>query len=277
MSRPSRIVTVTLKDSPPALPAHVVTLLLSYLSPLEGPLPPHLLSEPLRQRHHFLGLGQSFESAEDAAAYLSWPSGSGGNVDTAQIAEPLANLPSPDNFDPLVKYPTGYSCDGETIYAHAQVSVNSSARDGADGLRLVFRWEGRQGEGVVQGHDGLSTNADGWKFHDAKPMPFPPGIHDSPQVALDSVTMHSAQPAPAGRDAPKSRADISVPKQETESDDEDDYWNSYGQTSSDGEEERQRDARIQTSNSADEDAYWARYSSVHGEYQRNLSTDQCSY
>lgn len=269
MSEPSDKTSAVFPEAaPPALPSHTVTLLLSYLSPLESPLPPHLLSEPLRQRHHFLGLGGTFESAEDVAAYISWPSSVTHENITSHIVKLLSDLPPPDTFDPLVAYPTKYSCDGETVYAHSHVSQKSSSRAVDNDLRLVFRWEAGEGQGFVRGHDGHTTNADGWKFHDAKPMPFPQGVYDTPQDAINTVRPTGGVTSiinaeSRGASAPKLDRGLDDALQ---SDDDDDYWNSYGQSSSNDEHESQGFARASGSRNDpnSEDAYWARYASVHG-------------
>lgn len=283
--------------SPPPLPAHAVTLLLSYLSPLDRPLPPHLLSTPLRQRHTFLGLGHELDSADDAAIYLSWPtksasvSGPGADVEHTQrtIAELLAALPSPENFDPLSAYSTCYLFDGEAVYAHACVPVQSfsqlSSSANAFGLRVVFRWEAEEDEGEVVGHGG---NADGWKYHDVKPMPFPADAQETPEAALNPTlaagpsTPHATTPAAATLTSPRSVPPTTAPPGfnpnqyhadvSSDSDyDDDAYWNSYGRSGSDDEED---DAiaggpRVsgvgETDEEKAEDAYWARYASVQGE------------
>ena len=286
--------------APPPLPAHAVTLLLSYLSPLDRPLPPHLLSTPLRQRHIFLGFGHDLDSADDAATYLSWPvkSVSDDSVEASQraLADLIAALPSPENFDPLSVYPTKYTYDGEAIYAHACVPVQSFSRslsssEDSRGLRLVFRWEAGEDEGGVIGHGG---NADDWKYHDTKPMPFPPDAQESPETALNpsivtvtpthvhtNGTSAAASLVPSGSVSHPS-ASVSpgfTPNQyhaevSYESDSDDDaYWNSYGRSGSDDEEDDTisggpRGIRVSGGEADEEkaeDAYWARYSTVHGE------------
>ena len=269
MSEPATKLTTALSEStPPALPAHAVTLLLSYLSPLESPLPPHLLSEPLQQRHHYLALGSTFDSAEDAAAYISWPSPGAEDDSSHYVAKLLGDLPPPDSFDPMLAYPTRYSYDGETIYAHCHVFIDPSSNSDNNGLRLIFRWEAGQAEGFVRGHDGRATNAEGWKFHDAKPMPFPLGVFDTQQDALDSIRAASGiRPATTAESRGLSAPGRNGTHDEVlKADDEDAYWNSYGQSSSTDDFESQGYAQTSGSRNdqSTEDAYWARYASVHG-------------
>ncbi|EJD03917.1 uncharacterized protein FOMMEDRAFT_27757 [Fomitiporia mediterranea MF3/22] len=266
---------------PPALPPHAVTLLLSHLSQLDDPLPPHLLSTPLRQRHHYLGLGHDLDTARGAATYLSWSSASGSEADSLNIVNLLNYLPSAENFDPLAAYPTKYSYDGEAVFAHAHVPITSVESNDCAGLRLVFRWEAEDGEGVVQGREGAATNADNWKYHDAKPMPFPPNTHDSPQEALHeqlkssvlastSTTQTSQSPAlrlPQSSEPTLTRA---AGHSDSDDDDNDAYWNSYGRSNSDDDAEEGAFGvpRISANKEIDderaEEAYWAQYASVHG-------------
>ncbi|KAL5534197.1 hypothetical protein ACEPAG_659 [Sanghuangporus baumii] len=259
-------------NTPALLPPHVVSLLLSYLSRLDDPLPPHLISTPLRQRHQFLGLGQVLESTQDAAAYLSWPSSQGSEDASLRVVDLLRSLPSPENFDPLLAYPTKYSFDGEAVYAHAQVPLDGFISDSPNGLRLIFRWEARDGEGAVEGHQGVGTNTDNWKYHDAKPMPFPPNSHDSPQETLhpeaENSTPTQSHP-PSGDRLPTSfRSQLHI-EQSSDSDD-DAYWDSYGRSSSDDEDEGMYNSHRSTVSETDDDdekaeeAYWAQYASVHG-------------
>ncbi|EPQ60793.1 hypothetical protein GLOTRDRAFT_124543 [Gloeophyllum trabeum ATCC 11539] len=230
--------------APAPLPAHAVSLVLQYIAPPSGiaqPLPPHLLSRPLLQRHHFLAI-----SPDDPKEYLSWPS-SAPDVRARALAL-LEDLPSVDPEDAL--YPVQYTSDAESTYAHVHIpSLLPSSGD--DDLRLVFHWGG-----------------DEWKYHDAALMPFPPNSSpdlESPVAASLPVPQYlpSDENVRGGADA--------TPGQE--SDDDDDYWNSYGGGDDDGDEERDthhsRNAAPasdpdQSEEDAAEAAYWAQYSSVHG-------------
>lgn len=263
----------TTMDTPALLPPHVVSLLLSYLSRLDHPLPPHLISTPLRQRHHFLGLGQDLDTVQDAASYLSWPSSSDSHDDTLRMIDLLRSLPSPENFDPLTAYPTKYSFDGEAVYAHVQVPLDGSLGDDAAGLRLVFRWEARDGEGAIEGLHGTTpaTNIDNWKYHDARPMPFPPNSHDSPRGALhpeaEDPTPTQSHPSSADQIPASLRSQPHIDQSDS---DDDAYWDSYGRSNSDDEDGGVYDYRPSAISRADdgdekaEDAYWAQYASVHG-------------
>lgn len=256
-------------DAPPALPAHAVTLLLSYISSFDRHLPPHLLSTPLRQRHTFLTLGDSLDTSEDVATYLCWPSQSN---DEKRVAGLLNALPSAEAFDPLIAFDTKYSFDGDATYAHASVPVTVQTNDAPSGLRLIFRWEASHADGVVQGHGGHATNIDNWKYHDAKPMPFPSNLYNSPHDACNPPP----NPDPAQRSIPN----VTNGKggEAGYGSDDDDYWDSYGNSNSDDEGEPHESQsngipRSMSKISDDakaEDAYWAQYASVHGTFYRMI-------
>ncbi|KZT30409.1 hypothetical protein NEOLEDRAFT_1165905 [Neolentinus lepideus HHB14362 ss-1] len=230
---------------PLSLSPHTISFVLQYIAPpstIARPLPRHLLSRALLQRHHFLGI-----SFDDAQEYLCWPSSS--DVRARAIAL-LEDLPRVDPEDAM--YTVQYTSDAESTYAHAHVpSVVPS--DGSEDLRLVFHWDG-----------------DEWKYHDATLMPFPPTSHpdiESPPAVSLLVPQHlylSAETSEAQGGA--------EPAQIHASDDDDDYWNSYGVQDDDEDQPKlQRVYNVasaadtnQSKEEAAEAAYWAQYSSVHG-------------
>ncbi|KAF8973952.1 hypothetical protein BDZ97DRAFT_1912399 [Flammula alnicola] len=112
-----------------------VEVVLDYLCPLSGPVPPHLLSRPLLQRHHFLAL-----SPENAAEYLAWPSS-----EQSHAVHLLQSDPIPPHDHPLQ---VNYSADTENLLAHVRITPD---------LRLVFLWD----------------NNSGWQYHNVALMPFP--------------------------------------------------------------------------------------------------------
>ena len=131
------------------LAAHTVQLVLRYISSLSDPLPPHLISAPLRQRHHLLQI-----STASPVEYLCWPSPD--NIRVAQLLERLPTLPDHANF------PTCYTSDSESTFAHVQISSD------AQGLRMLFHWD----------------DSHGWTYHDLHLMPFPSSSHSTPQESL---------------------------------------------------------------------------------------------
>ncbi|KAF8445962.1 hypothetical protein L210DRAFT_3642271 [Boletus edulis BED1] len=170
------------------LPAHTVDLVLQYISPLADPLPPHLISTPLRQRHHFLQISPS-----SPVEYLCWPS-----PDNAKIIDLLGRLsPLPDG----ASYPTRYTSDPESTVAHVQISSN------AQGLRMLFHWD--------------STH--GWKYHDLRLMPFP-----SPSFSTPEESLASSFACEAGTDPRPSTLDLVSEADNVNGSEEESYWDAYG-------------------------------------------------
>ncbi|KAH9944404.1 uncharacterized protein BXZ73DRAFT_40022 [Epithele typhae] len=215
--------------APSLLSPNIPHVLLQYISPpsqLTQPIPSHLLSQTLLQRHHYLRL-----TPDTPDEYLCWPSSP---EKRAQILDLLESRPKPLDDDQPLTFPIQYSFDGEEFFAHVNVS------DDGDGVRLILQW-----------HD-----AGDWRYHNLDLMPFPSGSRSS----LEDILVPPASPVrPVTAHAPALR-ESSLASDE----DEDDYWNSYGSTDigdsaySDGIPTCRKDT------SSSEDAYWAQYSSVHG-------------
>jgi hypothetical protein len=207
---------------------HTINLILQYIAPpsqLARPIPPHLLSRSLLQRHIFLEI-----SPEDSSSYLSWPSP--GRDRAIQLLE---SLPMPlDELSP--DFLVGYAVDPEHAYAH--VHVNST---GDDGLRLLFEWDGQES----------------WKYHDSNVMPFPAGTRPS----LGDIPTSAAVPNPI----PISEFAKEKQDKGGDSDaknDDDDYWNLYGM--GDDNDAQLPSSTSKDETDASEDAYWAQYASVQG-------------
>ncbi|KAJ8495850.1 hypothetical protein ONZ51_g1441 [Trametes cubensis] len=222
--------------NPQPVPLNVLHVLLQYISPpsqLTQPLPPHLLSKSLLQRHHFLQL-----SPEQPEEYLCWPSSPARNT---QIIDLLESRPRPLDDDQPSAYPIQYSFDGENFYAHVDLSGY-----GGEGPRVILQWDD-SGE---------------WKYHNTDLMPFPPGSRS----VLEDVLVPPAPPHPAAlptfSPAPYSRGyGDDVPQDDS---DDDDYWNAYGSTDI-GDSLYGGSAPVSAKDSASsEDAYWAQYASVQG-------------
>lgn len=230
--------------APSPIPPHVVSLLLQYISPLDGPLPTHLISKPLLQRHHFLRI-----APEDLTSYLCWPSVKSDELE--RVASLLGALPSPEDADPLLTYPVRYSSDGEYVYAHVQIT---STDRGSHGLRLVFQWDAQA--------DGSFDDGSSWRYHDAKLMPFPSQSHASLEVSsLREIEVEDMSYTPIP-DFAGDRA------HNDDDDDDDDYWNAYG-TQGDEDQSESHSSTMShhsLSNEKTEDAYWAQYASVQGMY-----------
>lgn len=229
-----------LQMSPTPLSPSTVQVVLQYLSPpsqLDQPLPPYLLSKSLLQRHHFLSI-----SPDDPQEYLCWPTS---REQAPKAIEFLDAIPVPAGDDAPRNFPVNYSFDGEYMYAHVDVS-----HDNTPGARLVFQWD----------------EDDGWKYHDAGIMPFPPNSQASLMDVLQTKpSIH--QPAAANPvDSFNSYGFDSEP-----SSDDDDYWNAYG--SQDALDESEKDLLSSSSDAVGtEDAYWAQYASVHGKIMHSQTS-----
>ena len=184
--------------------------ILAHISPLEEPLPPNLISRPLLQRHHFLGL-----TPEDAGEYIAWPS----TADPSHVLLLLEGQTLPPLGDHLN---ARYTTDSEDFLAHVSISSH---------LRLVFLWE----------------KEIGWQYHDLAAMPFPP---NSVEDFNEAYILHSMN---------DFLSEQNYEVKASGGDDDDSYWNSYGQ---------QVNAPLSVSapleNADSEDSYWARYYTIQG-------------
>jgi len=131
-----------------AITAATVDTLLEYV---DRAIPPYLLSKPLLQRHHFLGI-----SPDNPEEYLAWPSsGRSQAVRLLLQSHPI----SPSHDSPLC---VNYTADPEHILAHVRIIPE---------LRLVFLWDSNQ-----------------WLYHNLALMPFPPKSYSTFNDALDAYT-----------------------------------------------------------------------------------------
>lgn len=208
---------------------YTINLILQYISPpsqLVRPIPPHLLSRPLLQRHALLEI-----SPQDPSAYLSWPSS-----DSDRAIQHLESLQMPlDEQAP--DFLVGYTIDIGHTYAHVHVKPT-----GDDGLRLVFEWDGEES----------------WKYHDSTVMPFPPGTRPSLDDPAARATSDSISSLPSGEEQQVKGATGDGDGD----DDDDDYWNSYGVE--DDNVMKLLPSTSKGEADVTEDAYWARYAAVQG-------------
>ncbi|RDB29473.1 hypothetical protein Hypma_015493 [Hypsizygus marmoreus] len=143
---------MTCPQPPSPLSRASISLILELIVPpsLLTPLPPHLLSSALRQRHHFLHI-----SSDDPADYLVWPAPD--PPAQKKIIDLLESFQKPEEpHDYIIRY----TSDSESTFAHVAIS----SRD-PPGLRLVFQW----------------NQPDGWAYHNLALMPFPPNTFESLQ------------------------------------------------------------------------------------------------
>ncbi|KAH9486907.1 hypothetical protein JR316_0000973 [Psilocybe cubensis] len=199
--------------SPTPISPSTVHVILDYLSPLSVPIPPHLLSRLLLQRHHFLNL-----APDNPEEYLAWPS-----EHRSHAIHLLQTTPFPAHDNPL---PVHYLPDPENIQAHVRITPD---------LRLVFLWD--------KDH--------GWQYHNLALMPFPPNSYSSFNDSLLASSIDDFLPE-------QSEHSVSFNVE----DDDDSYWNSYGQ----GDEPNHHSVSAANAdqNLSSEDAYWAQYSAVQG-------------
>ncbi|PCH33612.1 hypothetical protein WOLCODRAFT_61159 [Wolfiporia cocos MD-104 SS10] len=214
--------------SPEPVSSGVVHIILQYIAPpsqLTLPLPPHLLSKTVLQRHHFLDI-----TPDDPLNYLCWPS----TNDRERVVELLEDIPRPMYDDGPLAYPVRYTSDEERTCAHVDLSSGCGT-----GVRLVLEWD----------------DSDGWKYHDAALMPFPQGSRDTPQ-APETGLEHSNV---------FGRVQDEEPDSYSEGSDDDDYWNAYSaQDDSAMPDDDDRALQTKDGETGTEDAYWARYASIHG-------------
>lgn len=240
-------------DIVPALEPYTVTLLLQYIAPpsqLTEPLPPHLISQSLAQRHHFLSI-----SPENALEYIAWSGIHTHDADGFSVVDALEELPTPIEDHPPVLTSVRYTADDEHLYGHATVVAKKHS------VRLLFQWD---------------PTAKAWKYHDARTTPLASTDRpfDSPTDALRVAQAALAQPSQLDYLAEASDYSRGHPEYGYQDDDDDgagdyDYWNSYGGGGDVDDEPgrpslRSRRHSSKSLNAKGEDAYWAQYGSVHG-------------
>ncbi|KAF8872142.1 hypothetical protein CPB84DRAFT_1818105 [Gymnopilus junonius] len=182
-----------------AISPATVHVILDYLCPLTGPLPPHLVSAPLLQRHHFLNL-----SPASPADYLAWPS-----PEQSHAVQLLQQRPASPHDLPLLVH---YLPDPLSFQAH--VRINSD-------LRLIFLWDKNHG----------------WQYHNVALMPFPPNTYPSLDDALSTKDEDDSYWNAYGQgDDSDSDHHLSAGHLDPNASSEDAYWAQYSNIQgSDGE------------------------------------------
>ncbi|KAG5648015.1 hypothetical protein DXG03_007049 [Asterophora parasitica] len=209
---------------PEPLLSTAISLVLEYIAPpsLLSPLPPHLISSALTQRHRFLHL-----SPDAPADYLVWPTDSQPNAQQAAVDLLEAFQKPVDEHE----YPVRYTSDEESVFAH--VAISSAEQPG---IRMVFQWE----------------PPDGWKFHNLALMPFPPNSYRSVNDAI-IYEPHDFLPEPPIVSVDDDERDsywdayglsdddqpaLVKPKSEFEAGSEDAYWAQYSSVHGSGDSAR---------------------------------------
>ncbi|EGO00714.1 hypothetical protein SERLA73DRAFT_178615 [Serpula lacrymans var. lacrymans S7.3] len=232
------------------IPTHTVNLILQYICPpsqLDQPLPPHLISKSLLQRHHFLSIFPN-----DSLEYLCWPSSQSSKA--VELLESFVAVKRDWDVEGD-EFAVRYTSDREHTCAHVRVTTGEGLDDDDTGARLVFQWD----------------DVDGWKYHDLQLMPFPPASHATLGEASSTASSIQVPYDSKLNGTERSREfDVAKDADGTEDDDDDDddsYWNAYG-----AHEDSSPSALLgsavnsKTSGSGEgaEDAYWAQYASVQG-------------
>ena len=138
---------------PGPLGVATVHIVLHHLCPLSGPLPPHIISTPLRQRHHFLAL-----SPYSPVEYLAWPS-----PNQSHAVNLLQSLPLPSHD---LLFPVQYAADPDNISAYVRITAD---------IRLVFSW---------------NVTEESWQYHNVALMPFPANSYPS---LTDAMALRSPE------------------------------------------------------------------------------------
>lgn len=209
------------------IPPHVVHTVFQYILPPSLPMPLHLLSRPLIERHHFLSI-----SATDPASYLCWPSSY-----TDQVTEALEG----GLQDPLMSEPehdVRYSApDHETLLAHVRPHAESR-------LQIVFAWD---------------TRTETWGYHDARMLPFP----ELSLSSLDIALADRRKALPTVESFCKVENQL-LHGSRSSSPASDNFWAGYNSRSSPTTPAIPVNVVADDDGKA-EAAYWASYSTVYGE------------
>lgn len=209
------------------IPPHLVHTVFQYILPPSLPLPPHLLSNSLTERHHFLSI-----SSTDSASYLCWPSS-----DVASVIEALERG-IPDTVASEPEHDVRYtSPDEETVLAHVRPDTQSP-------LQIVFAWDAESAT---------------WRYHDARMLPFP----EASRPLLDSVLTDEPK-AGSGLEWPSLIIEPPSPILQSASSASDNYWAGYESSGSSPDSSALPSMAPTEEDDKAEAAYWASYGAVHG-------------
>ncbi|KAF8591855.1 hypothetical protein K439DRAFT_608735 [Ramaria rubella] len=206
------------------IPQHLVHTVLQYILPPSLPLPAHLLSKRLLERHHFLSI-----SPTDPTSYLCWPSS-----DAAQVIEALECGSQGELPEHEVRYTAP---DGETVLAHVRPDAQSP-------VLIVFVWD-------------VATES--WRYHDARLLPFP--VVSSPSL---DITLENGPDVTLGLEWPSASSDQPRYELRSSSPGSDNYWEGYESSGSSPETSAMPPSVFIEEEDKAEAAYWASYSVVHG-------------
>lgn len=205
-----------------------VAQVLYYICPPSAlqPLPTHLLSVPLLQRHHFLAI-----STQDPVAYLTWPGDSNSESVLALLEDICPENWPPDGLNVHIRY----AADPDAVYAHVRFnSIPAFHSDTQSSVRLIFLWD-------------QSSNS--WKYHNCALSDFPKHTYSDLSHAMALFPDNFL---------PEHTQSLSI---DNPDDDDDVYWNAYEA----GEQSLQSIPVKPVPGADTEDAYWAQYASVRGQ------------
>lgn len=188
---------------PPPLPVHLVNLTLQYLLPPTAPIPPHLLSKDLLQRHHFLGI-----SSDDPASYFCWPTFPPSASSIIQDLELRAGNEALLNKE---EHDVQYDHDDEGSRARVRLSNELD-------LYIMFVWQGSDEPG--------GGGESGWRYYDIKRLP----ASTAPLPSTVNATSWQQQPILTSQGyhgEPELTGDAFTRSSSPSSDA---YWDNYGKS-----------------------------------------------
>jgi len=210
----------------PSLSRQAIQQLSQHLfPPTAAPIPKHLLSTPLLQRHHFLAI-----SPQDPVDYLCWPS-----PDSPSVIEQLSAIHH--HHLPLdhLAHQTVYSADSETTLARVPVHWSDCH------LQLIFL------------HDPEDPSTP-WKYHDTQLFSPLQDSYPTVEAALHSI------PIPPEPQDPQSMDTLYLDTAEAFWD----GYSSSGHSSPAVEADKQEPTAPQSAEEKAERDYWSQYSAVKG-------------
>lgn len=170
-----------------------VARVLYYICPPSAlqPLPIHLLSVPLLQRHHFLAI-----SAHDPVAYLTWP----GDSNSESVLALLEDI-RPEDWPPAgLNVHIRYAADPDAVYAHVRFnSIPAFHPDTQSSVRLIFLWD---------------QPSNSWRYHNCVLGDFPKHTYSDLSHAMALFPDDCL---------PEHTQSLSIENP----DDDDVYWNAY--------------------------------------------------
>jgi hypothetical protein len=200
--------------TPPPLPVHLINLTLQYLLPPTAPMPIHLLSRELLQRHHFLNI-----SPDDPAAYFFWPMfGIPPSSSAVSIIQDLELRAGNEALLNKEVHDIAYEHDDEGSRARVKLA------DDLD-LYVLFVWQGSDEPG--------SLGYGGWRYYDTKRIPpstsTSPVVDDDrspPQVPNQEIQSFHINVNHVSHDTRLKIEDNYDPRSSSPSSDA--YWDNYG-------------------------------------------------